>query len=175
MTAHSPQYTAILMALALAATGACGNSSDTGGGGNNNCNVTLSGAQTASLDCLAPTVVWSAAENMGAVGIEPDGPPRVLISFGVPGQLATTSYHSTDPGLTVGLSITDGTNTKQWLAGAAVGAPATASATLTITSLSTTSSNADGKIYAAHGKVTATLEADPASSATGTVTLNATF
>lgn len=165
----------IALTVALIGSTACGNSNDPGdAGGNGTCNVTLSGAQTASLDCSAATVAWSAEDNVTLVGVLPDDHvPLVIISFGVPGQPATTSYHNGDAGVVIALAVSDGTN--GWTAATEDGGGTTGSATVTITSLSTTVSNADGKVYAAHGTVTATLQPDPSTAATGTVTLNATF
>ncbi len=162
-----------LLTVALICRPARGSFTETGNdAGNGGCTVTLSGARSASLGCSAATIGWSAAGNATGGAIAGTGSPRVLISFRLPGQLATRSYHNTDAGAVIMLAVSDGT--REW--GANVGGAAmTGSATLTITSLRTTTFTADARIYAAHGTLTATLQPNPSTHATGTVTLKATF
>lgn len=75
-------------------------------------------------------------------------------------------------GVITALAVTNGSDGWQTAGG---DGPAIGSATLTITSVSTMTSDADGKVYVAHGTITATLVADPSTTATGTVTLTANF
>ena len=174
MTSILTRRAVALLAMTLIGATACSSSTDDDGGNTNGkCSVTLSGAETASLSCSAATAAWDATDNLTALGILPTGSPLVIVSFGLAGQPATKTYQDTEPGAVVAIAISDGT--KGWVASVGGGEPTVGSVSLTITSLSTTVSTADGKVYAAHGTLTATLQPDSTTSATGTVTLRATF
>ena len=179
MLTHSRQrrrrIPALLLAFALPLIWACGGSDGTGpGGGGGNCSITLTGAQSTSLDCSQPLAAWTSADDLTDFGFTvTTGSPTVVVSISFPGRPSTRSYNNTDTGAAAALAVDAGG--PGWQAGIAEASPNIGSYTLTISSLSTLSSASDGIVYQAHGTLTATLEPDATSGASGTVTLNASF
>ena len=166
-----------LMTLTLTCAGvACGSPTDNSDGGNGSCSITLTGAQAASLDCSV-LVTFGVNENTSVLTlINTAGSPDVHVSIGSPGEPTAKTYHITDTGVFGSILVTSGTSL--WLAvapDAASQSPASGSFTLTVSSLSLLTSDALAKQYRAHGSLTATLPSEAPSTATGTVTLNATF
>lgn len=172
------QPSAYVMTLAVAAMVACSSSDNTGPGGSGSCSITLSGAQTGSPECSGVTTIWTADENKFVFGFFTSlaASPAVIVSVSAPGEPTARTYQLTDTGELGSAVVTNGNNS--WLAQTddpAAGSAATGSYTLTISSISTITSAAEGKVYRAHGTFTATLQADAQSGTTGTVTLKATF
>jgi hypothetical protein len=165
---------ATMLPLALVATAACGGSDGTGPG-SDECSITLTGAETGTAACSNVLAAWTSEDNLFDFGFTSAGGSvnTIVVSVGSTGKPATKTYHSTDAGAGAGIAVTNGTN--GWQAGVASASPAIGSYDLTISSLSTIASAADGEVYRLHGKLVATLEPDASTGATGTVTLTATF
>ena len=160
--------------LAVAAALACGGSSTTGGG---TCTITTSGGQTGTWDCGVFAAAWSSSSNQGAfsAGATDAAHDLVSVAMGISGQPHAGTFKFSDAGAVGGISVTANGNSSSWFAGHNSSTDSQGDYTLTITSLSETVSNSGGKAYRVGGTLDATLPALSGSSATGTVTLHATF
>jgi len=170
-------YTRVL--VFAAALAACGGSSSnlTNPGQSQSCTVTLSGAVTGTFDCKPATTAWSSSNNQGGFtfsvgsGSGTTAAPSITVAIGVTGEPQAKTYHSTDSGVSAGLTVSTGSSSV-WFAQA----PSNGSFALTFSSVSNaqtaTSNGVTGKVYDGEGTLTATLK-----SATGgaDVTLSATF
>ena len=166
-----------LLLMTLLGPAACGSSTDGNGGGNGACTIVLTGAQTGSYDCASVLAIFASPSNLSAVHFSTSGSsPVVNVALQLPGELTTKTYRSTDTGA-IGSVVVDLNNTSAWTAVADPSSqtPLVGSYALTISSVSTLSSDASGKVFRVHGSVTATLPSLASTAATGTVTVNATF
>lgn len=167
------------MILAAAVITACGGSDGTGpsgatGNSSGTCTITLSGAQTGSFECSNVLAAWTSDDNITHFGfISTGGTATAIASIGFPGKPFTATYKDTDAG--AGAAVVVRIGNSGWEADVAEASAKMGSYALTISSKSTLSSAADGEVYTVHGTLTATLDPDPSTDASGTVTLNATF
>jgi hypothetical protein len=171
-------HRARMMAIVFIAGALASCSSDgTNTSGGTGCSFTLSGALTGTPACTPLGTFWTSDDNKTAFGFTPNfsGDPAILVTIATAGQAATGTYHETDVGAVAAISVSS-TNGNQWaMQTADGGTPASGSYTLTFSSVSTVTSDAATKVYQVHGTLTATLPAVAGTSATGTVTLRATF
>jgi hypothetical protein len=187
MKTISMRRSIVAMTLSLAAVVACGGSDNTGpdgsggtgiggnnGSGNGACTITLSGAQTGSFDCSNVLAAWTSDDNITDFGFISSGSSaNIVASIGFTGKPSKTTYKDTDTGAGAAVAVQIGST--GWTAGVAEASPKTGSYALTISSMSVLSSAADGEVYTVHGTLSATLDPDPSTGASGSVTLNATF
>ncbi|HEY4320172.1 MAG TPA: hypothetical protein VGM77_03250 [Gemmatimonadales bacterium] len=163
----------------LLAVAACSSdSSDTGGSGSTSCSFQLSGGLSGSPTCTPLGTFYVADGNMTEFGFTPafGGDPSTLVAISFTGQPSQKTYHETDAGTVAAISVSSGSSAwAMQTADTANGIPATGSFVLTVTSVSTITTASAGNSYQLHGTLTATLPAEAGTSATGTVTLKATF
>jgi len=172
----------VLAVLVLVVSLACGgtgtNPTNTGA-----CSITLSGAVTGTFPCAsAATGGYDHASNESAVDFTAGSAasasnttPDITVAIGFSGSMQNGTFTSTGSGAGGGV-VVDGNPGSVWAATVASGAnPATGSYTLVVSSNTTLAGNTSGSVYTVHGTLDATLPAVQGSSATGTVTLHATF
>jgi hypothetical protein len=170
----------IALGVMFIALSGCSSSSGTdgsNGGGESSCTITLSGAETGSPVCSGITAVWTTDDNQFLYGFfNNGGATTVIVSLGRSGEPTKTTYRNTDTDLIGSAVVQDGDNS--WVAQSADTSSDTQAAgsfAVTITSVSTTVSTSDGKVYALHGTFTATLPPAAGTGSTGTVTMNVKF
>jgi hypothetical protein len=182
MTSTLRRAEVALLLMALLGPAACGSSTDNGSdggndGGNSACTIALTGAQTGSYDCASVLAIFASDSSLSAVDFSTStGSPVVNVALRFPGELTTKTYRSTDAGA-VGSVVVNLNNMSAWIAvvDPSSQTPIVGSFVLTISSVSTLSSDANGKVLRVHGSLTATLPSLASTAATGTVTVNATF
>jgi hypothetical protein len=163
---------------------ACGGTAASTTNNNHSCSVTLTGAVSATYDCIIPTAAWDSSKNTGVIGLlyTPSSSTQyeVLVAIGTQGEPAAGHYKNSDSNANGGVTVYGSNNPiNTWFAcaGTSCGsssAPA-GSWDVNVTSVSTLSSFSSGKTYSIAGTATATVPALASSSATGTVTMTATF
>ena len=153
------------IALVTASVG-CGDGNSNNG--NVGCTVTLTGGISASPACTSAVAAYTQATNQSAITVLTTGTtPTVAATIAFTGTLHTGTYHGTDAGAVGGIAITQGANSWSAVAGG------NGSITVTLTSVSTVSSTAQGTAYLVHGTWDATV---PSSAQGGTaITFHATF
>jgi hypothetical protein len=185
----------VLVALALAACSSGNGNGDggvggTGGGGGGgggadagDCEaestITVSGALTGTRSAPAPTASQGTANDVSSVNVSAQfGTPFLSVwSFTFTGAPGLTVYTEATSGLSCGASVTDPADlNRSWLASKGVsGTPDQGTCSITFTSVTPTLMLAGQTQYCVHGTVQATMPARPGSTATGTVTLSASF
>jgi hypothetical protein len=149
-----------------------GDGGDPDSGGSVPCTVTLAGAVTKTIACTT-SAAFDSQGNTSGVGITSpaiaDGVPEATFAIEVAGELAATTYTwatSTTQGGTVyeGSAATWAVNSGN----------AQGSSAITVSSANVIFTSADGKLYAAHGTVTATL-IDQSGTGAADVTMTITF
>jgi hypothetical protein len=159
--------------------GGTGGGTTTGGTGGNNsgCTITLSGAVSGTYGCDAtPTASWSNAGSpaneaeltFGFNLASPDpSRPSVNVGVGFAGEPTTTkTYSNTDTGARQGVHVT--TPSQDGFSDVANGI---GSWTVSFSSVTTTSTTADGKVYAVHG----TLDSMCPTASANNIGVHATF
>ncbi len=141
------------------------------------CSVTLSGAVTGTYDCRPATTAWSITDDNGVFtfGVGASGTrPSIGLAIAWLGEPTDSTYHNTDPGAQADVYVTTSSGAT-WRATVGGGTAAMGSYSLTFTSVVNNLSTSTGRAYSTDGSVTATLAADTTTTATGTITLTATF
>lgn len=160
----------------VAACGSPGTKADAQvAGGDTTCSIVLSGAVTGSPACGDDrTAMYGIKENTTMVGFSStDSLPGVMVAIKFPGVPTTKTYRSSDAGASQGIMIRRGS--MQWTAQGGAQERAGGSYVLTLTSVKEVPLATDVKGYEVHGTLTATLQPDPDTGATGTVTMTARF
>lgn len=162
-----------LFVLVLALAG-CGGSVQLASG--TPCTVALSGGLNATLACTnSPAIAYTTSSNQSAFAFNVQGTstaPAVTVGIGFAGAPHTGTYASTGATSGTGATVQQASGAT-WAAVA--GSPAQGSYTLNLTDLGTGLSNSSGTGYTGvHGSLDATL-VPFSGSATGNVTLHATF
>ena len=169
--------TSLVVALLSCQSSADG-SSDPGSSGPP-CALTLSGGTSGSFACTLRSATWSDATDTGTVMVGYGGAGQQTPSIGatftfpVPPRAGIFTQTDADAGTTGQITVTLGS--ASWAATADASAPAEGAFTLNLTKVLPTKLLADGEIYAFSGTLDATLPPLPQTSATGDVTLHATF
>jgi len=163
---------------AAAAVWGCGKSATAPTPGQTtSCTVTLGGAIAGTFDCRPAVIGWTSATNTTAFGFSVTATataPDVVVSVSWSGRPAVRAYASSDSAAQ-GVAEVLAAPGVEWLASrGGAGAPQ-GSYTLTLTSVSDTVATSRGEAYLVAGTLTATLPAPPTSSASGSITLTATF
>ena len=173
----------LALGTAVLAAPACSSSSkDSGGGGNNDtstCSIALTGAVTTTDDCSGvPLADYTTATGKGSLSIEHSTTDTSLASSTVEiifnGAPSTaTTYTESTPGINASASVHQNSNV--WRQNVGNGGATTGTFTLKFTSLDVVTSGASGTDYTPHGTLTIVLPAVAGNTATGNVTLTATF
>lgn len=139
------------------------------------CSIVLSGAVSGSPACAEDrTAMYGIKERTTLVGFASnDSLPGVMIAIKVPGVPTTKTYRSSDAGASQGIMVRRGN--MRWTAQGGPQDHPAGSYVLTLTAVKEVPLASDVKGYKVHGTLTATLQPDPGTGATGTVTLTATF
>ena len=183
--------------LAVTALAACGGGSGgndgstggTGGGGGaggadaGDCeaesSLTASGAFTGARTAPAAAASHGTANDVSAVNVSAQfGTPFLAAwSFVFTGQPSPATYTEASTGTGCAMSLTDAADLNRvWIASKGVtGMPDQGTCSLTITSAAMTLVLAGQTQYCVHGTLSATLPPMSGSTATGTVTLSASF
>ena len=162
----------------LLACGSAVNSNPGGGLSGPPCTFTLSGGTTGSYGCDARRAYWSDNVDTGTVmlgyGVTGQTTPAISASFtfsGPPGT-GTLTDSSPDGGVTTRITVNSGS--ASWAATESASGATVGTYTLTVTNASVTAVG-DVDIYAVSGTLDATLPPVAQTSATGDVTLHASF
>lgn len=174
--------TKVVPASALFLLLACGSSSDVsspGGSSGAGCTLTVSGATAGSYGCTSRSASSSDTTGLGYVmmgyGTAGQTIPVIGVSFTFPDvpMAGTFTDADADGGTSARISVTAGGDA--WAAIDGTAAPTTGTYTLVLTRATPTTVVAEGVVYAVSGRLDATLPPDPRTSATGNVTLHASF
>ena len=170
----------ILAAAVTLSLAACGGTTPGGGlGQSNGCSVTLSGAQTGTYDCHSAFAIWDATKNQGGFtfSVSAGGTtPQITVAIEFTGEPHSGTISNTDTGASGGLTVylSSGGSGTYWAALTDT-SNSQGSYSLKFSGVSTTYSTTSGKTYNTDGTLDATMPAVSGTSATGTVTLHATF
>ncbi len=159
----------------------CGGGYDTGPSGISNapCNISITGAAAiaGTYSCLStPLTVWVPSTNSSAVNISSPGTKSIIGLFVFAGKPAAgATYNSANStGLqSYGFLVNVGTATWEFSAGQQL--TPLGSGTLTFTTVTALTANANGSVYDAHGTMDANLVPSPGTTATGNATLHVVF
>ncbi|MGH7523335.1 MAG: hypothetical protein ACREK8_03425 [Gemmatimonadales bacterium] len=166
----------VLGCTLIAACGSHGTRADAQvAGGGTTCSIVLTGAQSGSPPCSDDrTAMYGIKEQTTLVGFSSnDSLPGVMIAIKFVGAPATKTYRSSEAGASQGIMVRRGN--MRWVAQGGTQDHPLGSYVLTLTSVKEVPFATDVKGYDVHGTITATLQPDPGTGASGTVTLSARF
>ena len=168
---------AVVLVAGIAIVGCRKNSTPlTGPSGSDSCRVVLSGAMTASFDCVTTATAWASDGNAGVFSffVAPvDTTPDVEAIISWTGEPRPGHVLSASAGAGGGAGVTRA-DQEAWSAMAGGTSPQ-GSYDLAFTSVTFTQTIPTGRLYSAHGTLRATLAAVAGTGAAGDITMNATF
>ena len=169
----------IFWASALAALVGCSSSDGSNGtddGSIAGCTLTVSGGTSGTYPCTLRAAVWSSLSDVGQILVGRTATadaPAISVTVSFPGEPIAGTYTDDTPGAKTRMTVTSGTAT--WTGNVGGSTPKSGAYTMVLTSVAATRESGDNQIYAVSGTLEATFLPVAGTSASGEVTLRATF
>jgi hypothetical protein len=143
---------------------------------NTNASITLTGAQTATLQSTDMAVVWNSTNNKGAYNLSQTAvTPGIVVGISWTGEPVVGHFKNTDAGASSAMTVNPNGTLNYWTASVGGTSAAVGTYDLNLTKVSTYTSVSGGKTYNVSGTLDVTMPALAGTGATGTVTMHVVF